>query len=143
VAKEQDRHEADGASGQVKNLTIPTGGRVLLRTLPAAVVLITGLPVYFGWRYDVLDNHELLALLLTFTCYLLVFMAVGRTRAPLPEPAKQFPHEHVGWTLSTAPRTVTVPQDPNLRIAIGVAATSRVRTAALTSIAALTAATTG
>ena len=140
---DQDRQEADGATEQVKNLSLPTVGRVLLRALPAAVVLIIGLPIFFWWRYDVLDDHELLGLLLTFAYYMLVILTIGRTRVPLPEPANQFPREHVGWTLSTAPRTVTVPENPDLRIAIGVAATSRVRTAALTCVAALTAATTG
>lgn len=38
---------------------------------------------------------------------------------------------------------MTVPQDPDLRIAIGVAATSRVQTAALISVVASTAVTTG
>jgi hypothetical protein len=140
---DQDRQQAGDASGQVKRLTMPTGGRVLLRTLPAAVVLIIGLPIYFWWRYDALEDHKFFELLLTIAYYMLAFTTVGRTRGPLPEPANQFPREHVGWTLSTAPRTVAVPQDPDLRIAIGVAATSRIRTAALTSIAALTAATTG
>ena len=137
------RRKANGAPGQVDSIPMPTGGGILLSTLPAAAVLIIGLPLFFWWRYDLLDDHRILALLLTVVYYMLVILAVGHARAPLPRPANQFSREHVGWALGTAPRTVTVPQDPDQQIAIGVAATSRVRTAALISVFALTAVTTG
>lgn len=140
---DHDRRKADGAPGQVDNIPMPTGRRVLLSTWPVAAVFIIGFPIFVWWRYDVLSDHRLIALLVTFAYYMLVILAFGRTRAPLPEPANQFSRERVKWTLSEAPRTATVPKDPDLRIAIGVAAVSRIRSAAFTSIFALALATTG
>ncbi|MEX5271836.1 hypothetical protein [Kocuria sabuli] len=140
---DHDRRKADGAPGQVDNIPMPAGRRVLLSTWPAAALLIIGLPVFVGWRYAVLGDHRLVTLLPTFAYYMLVILAFGRTRAPLPEPADQCPRERVQWTLTEAPRTATVPEDDDMRVAIGVAAVSRIRSAALMSIFALTAATTG
>lgn len=141
VAMDHDRRKADGAPGQVDNIPMPTGRRGLLSTWPVATVFIIGFPIFVWWRYDVLSDHRLVTFLVTFAYYMLVILAFGRTRAPLPEPANQFSRERVKWTLSEAPRTATVPEDPDLRIAIGVAAVSRIRSAAFTSIFALTLAT--
>jgi hypothetical protein len=133
----------DGAPGRGVSISFPTGKQAPVSTLPVAVVLIIGLPLFFWWRVDVFSNDHPVSWLVSLAYYMLVIMTMGRARAPLPQPANQFSRECVKWMLSGAPRTVTVPQDTDLRVSIGVAAVLRVRRAALLSIFTLAAAITG
>ncbi|MFI7584390.1 hypothetical protein ACH9DO_11410 [Kocuria sp. M1N1S27] len=115
---------------QTDEVSVPTARRVAMRTLPTALVMAAGLPLVL-W-VQLLDSTGqarsywwLAALVVVSALCLLVHHFA---RAPRPRLAPGVAPVQLKSTLASAARTGTVPQDPDVRVTVGVIACRGVET---------------
>lgn len=116
-----------------RNVPVPTPGRVLLHTLPAAAVLTVGLPLLTYWEPDGAEDARggwipfAPALLMGLA---LVVQHLARARRPgLDQHADQKAlRRWIGHTAGSG----RVPEDPSARTAAGALACGQLETAVLT-----------
>lgn len=121
---------ATGEPSRFDAVPVPTTGEVVVRTVPAAAVLVIAMPGALWWLLDTPSDElrtpwwpaPLLGLLVLF--HVLARLA----RAPRPRPP-QVPAERVRSALVSATRTGAVPSEPQVCTAAGVTACQRVEAA--------------
>ena len=126
---DQHARAAEGSAPRNEDVAIPTIRRVVLRTLPAAAITVSGIPVIAWLLVDATSGMT------TRWLPVLIIALVGLAtlvhhfvQAPRPSFDKRVSTREVKDALSYTHKVGTVPTDPHVRTAAGVFACSDVET---------------
>ncbi|MEX5271900.1 hypothetical protein [Kocuria sabuli] len=107
-----------------QDITVPTAGQVIARSLPAALVTVLGLPL-LGWFLPT-DVREGWWFLSAIAIMVSTFLVLHLVQAPRPRFDKQVSQERWSWSLTYVAKHRSVSADPGVRTAAAVAACSEI-----------------
>lgn len=107
-----------------QDITVPTAGQVIARSLPAALVTMFGLPL-LGWFLPT-DAREGWWFLSAIAIMASTFLVLHLVQAPRPRFDRQVSQERWSWSLTYVAKHRSVSTDPGVRTAAAVAACSEI-----------------
>lgn len=120
---DKDGRTTAGDAARIANISIPTAGQAITRTLPACAVAVIGFPLFASFLpLDAAEQRVPWELLVLFAVLGLIGIIHHLTKAPRPRPDKKILRAQWKRAFSSAVTSKSLPSHPDVRIAAGVAA---------------------